>query len=116
MLDAVDVVRAQRDRRSNCGDVRSAPRQLFEEHADLQSREPVAQAEVRAATTECKVIVWIASDVKPERVLEHRLVAIAGEVPKRHRLALGDLLTADLGVGQCRAPKVLNRGCPTQDL
>ena len=52
---------------------------------------------------------------KSSGAVEHLLVAVAGDVPHHHALALLDRLAADLGIGQRCAAHVRQRRLPAHD-
>src|SRR5690606_40760967 len=80
-LDAVDDPRAQAVGLTHDVDVGQPAHQLGEHDPDLPAGEVRPEAEVRAGPAEADVVVGGPADVEAVRVLEGRLVAVAGPVP-----------------------------------
>src|SRR5688500_3374646 len=116
VLDAADEVGAQPVGLAEGLEAGYPPRQLLEQHPDLQPGELRAQAEVGPAAAEGDVRVGIAGDVEAERVVEHGLVAVAGDVPEADLLAGADHLPAQLEVPGGVAAEEHDRRRPPQDL
>ena len=70
---------------------RDPARHLLEQHVDLHAGEVRAEAVVRTAAAEADVLVRVARDVERERVVEHVLVAVRGDVPDADLVAGLDL-------------------------
>ena len=89
-------------------DVGVARERLLDQHLQLQARERGAEAEVPSARAE-RLVLGFAAQVEAVGVLVARLVAVGGDVPHHHLLALLDLLAVQLGVARRRAAEVRER-------
>ena len=96
-------------------DRHEALRPLAPEHPQIEAREVRAEAEV-LADAEAEVRVRVAVDAEGERVLEDVLVAVGRRVEERQRVALADLLAAQLVVARRGAREVVDRRRPAHDL
>src|SRR4051794_6496478 len=85
--------------------VRVARQQLVEHDLQLEAGKCCAEAEVPPTGAEA-LVVGVAFDVEALRVLELRLVAVRGDVPHDHLLAVLDGAAGDFGVLGGRATEV----------
>ena len=93
-----------------------ARQQLLEDDPHLHLRQVRAHAVMDAARPEGHVRVRRAADVEPVGLLEHRLVAVAGDEPGRDLVAGLDLGLGQLGVDGRRAAEVVHGRRPAQHL
>ena len=83
--------------------------------ADLEAGEAGAEAEV-GAPAETEMRIRRAADVEPERLGEHRLVAVGRHLPERDLVTGGDADTRQRHRAAGRAPLVDRRCRPAHDL
>src|SRR4051812_1491082 len=116
-LDAVDEVRAHpADRPGRAQRRRQAGDELFHHDPQLEPRELVPQAEVRAALAERDVVDPPAQHVEPVGLGEHPLVAVGGGEPRHHLVAGSDRAPVQLHVAGRRPAEVVDRRGPPQEL
>src|SRR5690606_23631378 len=93
-LDAVDEVGAEAAGRAGLAEAGVAAGELFEEDAEFQFGEVVAEAEVGAAAAEADLRVGVAADVEDLGVLEDGGVAVGGAVEDDDLVVFLDVLAA----------------------
>ena len=92
-----------------------AGQKFFQQHRNLQFRQPGAHAAVDAKA-ERQVAAGICTcDIKGFCAREHALIAVATDVPDDDLVALLHRNPGDIGIFHRRAPHVRQRRLPTQD-
>jgi hypothetical protein len=113
VLEPVEEIRAEPARRPYNLERHNPIRENVERHAQLHFGQARSDAHV-LARSEAQVRVLRPRDVEPVRRIEHRLVAVARNVPQHNLVALGDLLAAQLCIRHGRPPHVQDgRGMAT---
>src|SRR5262249_3513296 len=116
VLHSADEIGAQNLRLASEAHVRNPFKELLEDDLQFGSGQICAEAEMRAPTAEGDVLVGGTGDVEREWILEHRFVAVGGDVPDHDLVACGYRLAVHLGVDGRSSAKVIHGGCPPQDL
>src|SRR5215467_4946583 len=88
--------------------------ELAKDYLQLKARQVRSEAKM-LADSKCQMRIRIASYIKPERLLEHVLVAIRRWIEQAHRLPRSNVLPANHRVLSGSARELNDRGGPSYD-